>query len=438
MGLGDDVRPGMADIAHVGGARCRVPITCISRVTRRFCCGGIRALSGKVSGSSRTVPGNHTAATKQSARTLTPDFPPARVHFGGEVAADRTRNFRLRSRCSAVDDAARDDPSSSVTLPTAASSVTEQPTTIPATPSKTVPTIASAPEVVDTVGEPVPPEAATVRSDGAISWKFTPALIDRRARRYVLDPPPDGFDVTLEYEATSSSPVARAMTGIFATGSAVDPFVTVTITTPPGTGATPTLNRVKGEPTSVGDAPAVRRTLGVNRVGTAFVVGAYRIDVVATGAAETWLAPLAASVEIDGSFVSVRAPAGSGLKFIGAFSPQTAVADGFDLIDLYHQAQVTSVRYSGGKEQVGLVVTTGRVVGVESLHAWLEPRAEPIEVAGLPGWIVRVPNAGFTIVGWMADGRMFQLGGDVPEKELLALSAGVRPATTDEWSQLAT
>lgn len=135
--------------------------------------------------------------------------------------------------------------------------------------------------------------------------------------------------------------------------------------------------------------------------------------------------------------VSVRAPDGSGLKFVGAYSPQAPAADGFDLIGLYRQAQVTSVRYSHGEEEVALTVTTGRVVGVASLRAWLELRAEPIEVAGLPGWIVRVPNAGFTIAGWMADGRMFQLGGNVPEKELISLAGGVRPATADDWSRLA-
>jgi hypothetical protein len=339
--------------------------------------------------------------------------------------------------CSGGNDTARDEPSSSVTVPSGPSSVSQL-TTDPATGSTAASPVENAAEVVVTVGEPVLPEAATVRTDGAVSWTFTPALSDQRDRRYVLDRPPDGFDVTIQYEAANSSPLARAMTGIFATGGAADPFITVTITTPPGTDATPTLNGIAGEPISVRDAPAVRRSLGVNHVGVAFVVGDFRVDVVSTGAAETWIAPLAASIEIVGSSVLVRAPDGSGLRFVGAFSPQAAAADALDLIGLYHQAQMTSVRYLRGKEDVGLYVTTGRIVEVEALHAWFEPRAEPIEIAARPAWIVRLPNSGGAIVGWSAGGRMFQLGGSVPEKELLALATSVRPATTDEWSQLAT
>jgi hypothetical protein len=183
---------------------------------------------------------------------------------------------------------------------------------------------------------------------------------------------------------------------------------------------------------------AVRRTLGVNGTGLAFVVGGYRIDVVAKSGAEAWLASLAASIGISGSSVSVRVPDDSGLKFVGAFSPQTPVADGVDLIGLYHQAQTTSVRYANGKNQIRLVVTTGRVVDAESLLAWFEPRAEPVEVDGRSGWIVRMPKAGFTVVGWMADGRIFNLSGNVPENELLRLAAGVHPATAAEWSRVAT
>jgi hypothetical protein len=297
------------------------------------------------------------------------------------------------------------------------------------------PTSSAARGVVDTVAEPVLPDTATTGRDEVVSWNFATPVVDERVRHYVLGNPPNGFDVALGYESTSSSPLARSMTGIFAAGSAVDPLITVTITSP-GIGGTPTLEGVTGEPTSVGNVPAVRRILGVNGAGLAFVVGKSRIDVVAKSTADTWLEPLAASIKVDGSSVSVRPPDGSGLKFVGAYSPGTPVADGLDLIGLYFQAQTTSVKYSNGNGQIGLVVTTGRVVGAESLHAWFEPRANPIEIAGQTGWIVRLPNSSLTIIGWMAAGRMFQLSGNVPEKALLTLAEGVRPATADEWSQV--
>ncbi len=72
--------------------------------------------------------------------------------------------------CSAANDTARDAPTRSVAVPTVASQVTEQ-------PSKSAPTIAIAPEIADADGEPLSPETATVRSDGAVSWTFTPVLI---------------------------------------------------------------------------------------------------------------------------------------------------------------------------------------------------------------------------------------------------------------------
>ncbi len=326
--------------------------------------------------------------------------------------------------------------SSAPTNVTAASAVEQHQTSVPAPASTVAETTTAVPTVVDTVATPVLPESATVDDDGTVSWNYESPLIDQRVRRYILDPAPDGLVVSEGGETPTNLPAARALTGIFATGGEADPLVTVTITSPAVTGDTPTLDGVSGEPVMVGDVAAVQRSLGVTGVGLAFVLGGHRVDVVARVAVQQWLAPLAASVTIDGPLVSVRVPEGSGLTFVGAYSPATPAADGFDLIGLYYRAQSTFLGYGDGDGEVLLSVSAGRIVNLESLRAWLEPRGEPIEVAGRPGWIVRVTNSDSIVVEWFVDGLAFQLGGNVPEDELLALVAGVRPATDDEWAQV--
>ena len=319
---------------------------------------------------------------------------------------------------------------------TAASAVEQQPTSVPAPASTVAETTTAVPKVVDTVATPVLPESATVNDDGTVSWNYETPLIDQRVRRYILDPAPDGFVVSDGGETSTDLPAARALTGIFATGGEADPLITVTITSPAVTGVLPTLDGVSGEPAVVGDVAAVQRSLGVTGVGLAFVLGGQRVDVVARVAVQQWLAPLAASVTIDGPLVSVRVPEGSGLTFVGAYSPISPAADGFDLIGLYNRAQSTVLQYSNGDGVVLLWVTAGRTVNLESLRAWLDPRGEPIEVAGRPGWIIRVTNSDSIIVEWFVDGLVFQLGGNLPEDEVLALAAGVRPATDEEWAQV--
>ena len=337
--------------------------------------------------------------------------------------------------CSA-EDSPLEVSSASTNNVTSASPVDQQPTSVPAPSSPMAEMTTAVPKVVDTVASPVLPEPATVNDDGTVSWVYESPLIDQRVRHYILDPAPNGFVVARGSETSTDLPAARAMTGIFATGGAADPLITVTVTSPAVAGAPPTIDGVGGEALMIGDVAAVQRSLGVTVVGLAFVLGERRVDVVARVALQQWLAPLAASVKIDGPLVSVQVPEGSGLTFVGAYSPVSPAAEGFDLIGLYNRAQATVLQYSDGNGVVLLWVTAGRIINVESLRAWLEPRGEPIEVAGQSGWIVRVTNSKSVIIEWMVGGLAFQLSGNLPEDEMLALAAGVRPATDDEWAQV--
>jgi hypothetical protein len=108
--------------------------------------------------------------------------------------------------CSGANNASGDT-STSIPVSTATADVSEQPTkTIPTSPSKVVTTLSISSEVSDTVAEPVLPDTATSKGDGVVSWEFATSVVDERVRRYVLDTPPNGLDMALEYEATSGSP----------------------------------------------------------------------------------------------------------------------------------------------------------------------------------------------------------------------------------------